>query len=316
MWAAGRLSLSDPYWAGISAVIASAGTLGASLSASISRVSATIVGLIVGIGVVALPVGGVLISGLAVFVALVAMAMLSLDTGARLGAATTLIVTATPHSSAVTTALTRGANVPLGCAVAVAVGLVLWPHRAADQLRSALPADAQRAGALIQSALLRYFGAGTGDELMTETGKLTRRKAERAALLRDAAREPALAGDRLRDLRRDEAILGELIDATASLVPTCMEGPGDGGSTLLQTELGNVAAAIAATTRAVGRDRDADRLRDSLARLKSTCSELDAAFARARASRSTAALRTAELGQLLSVIRGVHRVSSALARFQ
>lgn len=61
MWLANRLGLENPYWAGISAIVATGGTLGASLRAAISRVSATVVGLAFGLGAVTLPVSGVLV---------------------------------------------------------------------------------------------------------------------------------------------------------------------------------------------------------------------------------------------------------------
>jgi uncharacterized membrane protein YgaE (UPF0421/DUF939 family) len=133
IWLGQRIGLSDSYWAGVSAVVATAGTLGASLGAAVSRISATVVGLLIGLAVFALPVSGVLVSGATVFVALTVLPALSLDAGARLGAGSTLIVTALPGHSAVGDALARGANVPLGCAIAVVVGLVLMPHRAAER---------------------------------------------------------------------------------------------------------------------------------------------------------------------------------------
>jgi uncharacterized membrane protein YgaE (UPF0421/DUF939 family) len=143
IWVGDRIGLEDSYWAGISAVVATAGTLGATVGAAISRISATVVGLLIGLAAVALPVRGILAAGTTVFVALVVLAALSLDAGARLGAATTLIVTAIPGHNAVTDALARGANVPLGCALAIGVGLVFLPRRAAERLRSDLRADVE-----------------------------------------------------------------------------------------------------------------------------------------------------------------------------
>ncbi|MBV8989847.1 MAG: FUSC family protein [Solirubrobacterales bacterium] len=326
-WAATRIGLKDPYWAGISAVIASAGTLGASLGASVSRVSATVVGLLVGLAVVALPVAGTLLSGLAVFIALVVLAALSLDAGARLGAATTLIVTSGSSHSALTSALARGANVPFGCAVAVAAGLVLWPHRAARQLGASLRADIEHAGALIQSALLAYLGVAVDDDLQLESDRLNSSNPARTAMLKDAALEPELRGERLRILRRNVASAQALIEGTCALMGPCLEGSNDHASALVQNELERVAEAVATTAREVGAAQDGgrssrdglatldDRVQESLMRLASACAALEAAFARARVARQTVPLAAAELGRLLSIIRGVQNVSSVLSRF-
>jgi uncharacterized membrane protein YccC len=147
IWLGDRIYLRDSYWAGISAVVATAGTLCASLAAAISRISATLVGLAVGLASFALPLSGTLVEGATVSVTLIVLPALSLDTGARLGAATMLIVTAIPGQNAVSDALARGANVPLGCAVAVIVGVLLWPHRAGERVHASRRAETKRARA-------------------------------------------------------------------------------------------------------------------------------------------------------------------------
>jgi uncharacterized membrane protein YccC len=110
IWLGNRIGLHDSYWAGVSAVVATAGTLGASLGAAVSRISATLVGLAIGLAAFALPVSGVLAAGATIFVALTVLPALSLDAGARLGAGSTLIVTALPGHGAISDALARGAN--------------------------------------------------------------------------------------------------------------------------------------------------------------------------------------------------------------
>ncbi len=212
IWLGNRIGLHDSYWAGVSAVVATAGTLGASLGAAVSRISATLVGLAIGLAAFALPVSGVLVAGATIFVALTVLPALSLDAGARLGAGSTLIVTALPDHSAISDALARGANVPLGCAVAVAVGLVLLPHRAAEHLRTGLADDIERAGELIRSALQAYLGSAVAVDLPDRVGELTRASSAHAAALRDAAREPGERGARLQRLQRHVAAVGELVD--------------------------------------------------------------------------------------------------------
>ncbi|MDQ3895118.1 MAG: FUSC family protein, partial [Actinomycetota bacterium] len=123
---ADALGLKDSYWAAMSAVVATGPTVGASLGAALTRIAATVAGLLVGLAAFAVAGDGTLVAAVAVFAALLVLPAVSLEAGVRLGAATTLIVTAIPGDAFVD-ALERGANVPLGCALAVAVGLLLWP---------------------------------------------------------------------------------------------------------------------------------------------------------------------------------------------
>ena len=227
MWVGNRVGLKDTYWGAISAVVATAGTLGASVGAAVSRISATVVGLLVGLVAVALPVSGTLVSGATVFVALIVLAALSLDAGARLGGATTLIVTAVPGENPVSAALARGANVPLGCAIAIGVGLLFFPRRAAAQLRVGLRADVKGAGELAHSALSAYVGATGADDLQLRLDALVRTTAARAAALRDTAREPRGHGERPLQLQRGVDTVGALLADVASLVGLAREAGDD-----------------------------------------------------------------------------------------
>jgi uncharacterized membrane protein YccC len=310
IWVGDRIGLQDSYWAGISAVIASAGTLGASVENAISRISATLVGLIVGLAAVALPVQGTLVSGLTVFASLVVFAALSLDAGARLGAATTLIMTAIPGSNPVADALARGANIPLGCVVAVAVGLVLWPHRAARQLRDGLEADIRQAGELARAALLAYVGIGADDGLPGALQRLTRRPTAHRAALREAGRE--LGGEGLSALRRDVAAVDQLIAHVAALVRACLEGSEQQQLLPARGELKQAADALAGFARAIAEHSESSRLDRLRVQLTEACSALDAALGQARATRATADLSSAEVGRFMAIMRDVQHVTSAL----
>ena len=163
IWASEELGLQDSYWAGISAVVAAAGTLGASLDAAVSRIAATAIGLLVGLTAVALPVSGTLVDAVAVFVALLVLAALSLDAGARLGGATTLLLTAVPGHDAVRDALSRGANVPLGCACAIAIGLVVVSGAPDQQAPLLLSSELTTVGETFDQAA-RTIATGAGDD--------------------------------------------------------------------------------------------------------------------------------------------------------
>lgn len=313
IWLGNRIGLRDTYWAGVSAVVATAGTLGASMGAAVSRISATVVGLAIGLAAFALPVSGVLIAGATVFVALTVLPALSLDAGARLGAASTLIVTALPGHGAVGDALARGANVPLGCSVAVVVGLVLLPHRAAERLRSELADDIERAGELVRSALQKYLGAPVAEDLPDRLGELTRVSSAHAAALRDAAREPGERGPRLQQLQRHVAAVGELVDQVGSLVRIAAQADEDRVQSLVRDELEAAAEALADAAHSVAARSENDGPEGGLRRASRALSDLDGAFADARGRRATVDYSTDEITRLLSVIRSAHTAGVALS---
>jgi uncharacterized membrane protein YccC len=311
IWVGARIGLQDSYWAGISAVVATAGTLGASLGAAISRLGATVVGLLIGLASLALPVSGTVVEGLTVFVALVVLRALSLDAGARLGAATTLIVTAIPGHHAVSAALARGANVPLGCAIAVAVGMVLLPRRAADRLRTDMRGDAVRAGELGRSAVLAYADGAPAAGLSERVAGLSRANAAHLAALRDASREPGGRGARLVALQQRVTAVESFIGHVRGLVQVVEESDDDRVASLVVAELRDVAYGLAEATAAL---TSTDRL--DLRRLGRALSALDAAFAGARARRATTTYASDELMRLLSVMRLLHAAAAELAHFE
>ena len=312
IWLGQRIGLSQSYWAGISAVVATAGTLGASLGAAFSRISATVVGLLIGLAAFAMPVSGVLVSGATVFVALAVLPALSLDAGARLGAASTLIVTALPAHSAVGDALARGANVPLGCTVAVVVGLVLLPHRAADRLRAGLRMDIACAGELVRSAVLAYLGAGVADDLPGRLEELARTSSAHAAVLRDAAREPGERGERLERLTRRVEAVRALVDEVGSVVGAAIQAGDDTAYALVATELEAAARSLADAAHAVASPSQDGEPEGSLQGADGALSDLDRAFAGVRDRRATVDYRTDDVTRLLSVMRSVHAAGSAL----
>ena len=314
IWASEELGLQDSYWAGISAVVAAAGTLGASLDAAVSRIAATAIGLLVGLAAVALPVSGTLVDAVAVFVALLVLAALSLDAGARLGGATTLLLTAVPGHDAVSDALSRGANVPLGCACAIAVGLVVLPHRAAQQLRADVTTDLQRAGRLAHAALIAYVSGAGADQLRPGLQELVHATSARTGAMHTAEREPLEHGERLLRLRRSVAAVDSLVDEVGTLVKLVAGAPDHQAPPLLSAELTTVGEAFDQAARTIATEADHDRSPAELKQLTDALASLDAGFADARERRATVRVPTEELTRLMSVIRTVHGASAALAR--
>jgi uncharacterized membrane protein YccC len=318
IWVSERIGLHEPYWAGISAVVASAPTIGASVGKAISRVSATLVGLLVGLVAVAIDAHGLAGAGAAVLVTLMILPALSLADGARLGGATSLIVTAVPGHHAVSDALARGANVPLGCAIAVAIGLLVWPRHAADELRAGVARDAARAARLAAAALISYgrrpgTEESTDDaELLGSVGDLQRRSDEHRRNLNDAAREPGLRITERELLARRASEVTELIDAVSGLTRACVETPRGQGGSLLAADLHTTGASLDRLADAIdhlGFDESAE----ACGALRHSCARLDLSFAQSRGTK-TVALDSDDVVRLLSVIHGLHDVTSVLGR--
>lgn len=241
------------------------------------------------------------------------MPVLSLDAGTRLGAASTLIVTALPAHSAVGDALARGATVPLGCAVAVVVGLVVVPHRAAAHLRSALRSDVGLGGELARSALLSYVGVCPADDLAHRLAELKAASASHATALRDATSEPGERGERLLRLQARVAAVDRLVEHVGALVDAVSQAAEDRSPSLVRGELPAVAEHIGEAARVAAEPSDVSSLRERLSRVREALAEVDAEFANVRRRRATVDFSTDEVTRLLTVLRLTHEMASALS---
>ena len=296
LWFDAAIGLTDPYWGAISAVVATAGTLGASLAVAFQRVAATLIALAIGVGFAALPVHGAVVAGLAVGVTFAFMFAIKLEAGARLAGATTLIVTAIPGNPPVHLALSRGLNVPVGCIIAVFVGLVVFPHRATKELADHLVADQRRALDLAADALACFLGTPVSD-LEARSDVLGRDVDVRRATLRDAAREPGRS-ERQRALERRFEQTALLVAETTKLVEPAVAGTSDAASSLVRPQLEVIEQSLRTwPTPALGPAMDA----------------LDQGFDDARAQRATVDYSTAEITRLLQVMRRLHGIASVLA---
>lgn len=309
MWLSQLAGLADPYWAAISAVLAAAPTLGANLTAALSRVVATVVGLALGLAAVAVWGSGALVAGVTVFIALLVLPALSLDRGARLGAATTVIMTALPSAEALDDALARGLNILLGCGVAVAVGLVLLPRRAGDRLRDALRADVAATGELARSALETYLGTRPSGDPTTGVRRLQGARAARAAALHDALDEPGERGERGRALKREFSAAGEFVDEVATLATVAQEGRNDRVPELVRAEL--LAFGNAVATAAAGYP-DSAASRRRLVEAHRAQSALQSGFAALRARRATVPYATDEVVRLTMTLHAARGSVAAL----
>lgn len=93
---------------------------------------------------------------------------------------------------------------PLGCMIAVAMRLLVWPRRAADELRAGVALGTARAARLAAVALISYTRPpgieepGHESDLPGSVDELQRRSGEHQRNLDDAAREPGI-----HDIERD-----------------------------------------------------------------------------------------------------------------
>jgi uncharacterized membrane protein YccC len=303
LWVATAVGLADPYWAAVSAVVATAGTLGASVGAAVTRVVATLVALAMAVAVVfVIPNGGVLLSGALVAVVLLVMFALSLDAGARLAAGSTMIVTAASGGDPLGVAVSRGVNVPLGCAIAVVIGLVLLPRRAGRQLADDLAGDQERAIQLGGALLATYVsGQQPTPEVTRELADLGHRVDGHRVTLADAGREPGSGAATVQELADTLGGIEAMLDIDVTLSRVATAATDDRAPELVAGELTAVATVLG------GGDTEAASLGPALA-------SLDDCFAAVRERRGTVDYGTEELARLLTVIRLTHNVLSVLNR--
>ena len=311
------IGLNSPYWAGISAVVATAGSLGASVNASITRIVATLIALVIAIGVVLLPFDNLLIAGLTVSVTLLVMSALRLDAGARLAGASTLLLTAIPGDDPLSVAIGRGLNVPLGCVIAVLVGLVLFPHRAVDDLRSGLTTDLKGSLRLAADAVACWMNSAESpqiDELDPRLQQLLSDVRRRDQLFTEATFEPGGMGRQTQSLAKALELTKRMSRVTRSLVIVASRGTDDSAQQLLETEFRAVIDAIERSSALIDDAlwQDSSSLATSIhTELSASLTALDAGFRRLRESRATAPYSDRDVEHLLHAMWCVHALDEA-----
>ena len=307
--------LNSPYWAGISAVVATAGSLGASISASITRIVATIIALAIAVLVVLLPIDGLLVAGITVTITLLLMAALRLDAGARLAGASTLLLTAVPQGDPLSVAIGRGLNVPLGCLVAVAVGLVVFPRRAVTRLRAGMTEDLIATFRISADALDHWLDPSTSADLEPRLDALLADVATRDAIYTEASFEPGGTGRRAENLAGALALTTRLSRICRSIVIVVTQSEGDAIQRLLEPQIRGVIESLHSIVAAVDDSLWLDtpafaaRVTDLL---RSSIEELDDGFRHLRVERATAPFSDAQVEHLLHTIWCIHRFAEAI----
>jgi uncharacterized membrane protein YccC len=181
--------LPEGYWASITALIVMQSNVGATLSASRTRLAGTAVGALVGGAFTALWGVNMLSFGLAVTVAFSLCSILRLPDSQRLATVTVAIIMLIGQPVFPwTVALHRFIEVSIGILIALVISLTLWPNRARESLREGLAGALVKLGVLYQ-AVMSSDGAAevpSLDALNAEVEDLFRKN---AALLENALQE-------------------------------------------------------------------------------------------------------------------------------
>jgi len=181
--------LPQGYWAAISALIVMQSNVGATLSASRTRLAGTAVGAVVGGAFMALLGDNMLDFALAVALAFFLCFVLRLPDSQRLATVTVAIIMLIAQSaSAWVVALHRFIEVSLGILIALVVSLTLWPNHARRSLREGLAAALVNLGALYQAAM-GVDQAAASDSLKALDAQVSDVFRDNAALLENALHE-------------------------------------------------------------------------------------------------------------------------------
>ncbi|HEX5229142.1 MAG TPA: FUSC family protein [Bryobacteraceae bacterium] len=157
LWITDLFHLPQGYWAAITALIVMQSNVGATVTASRTRLAGTAVGALVGGLFVALFGANMLGFALAVTIAYLTCDLLRLTDSQRLATVTVaIIMLISANAAAWVIALHRFSEVALGIVVALVVSLTVWPSHARRSVRQGL-ADTLGKLALLFRAILRGY---------------------------------------------------------------------------------------------------------------------------------------------------------------
>jgi len=181
--------LPQGYWAAISALIVMQSNVGATLTASRTRLAGTAVGAAVGGLFVSLWGANTWGFALAVAIAFFVCGLLKLADSQRLATVTVaIIMLAGLTSSAWVIALHRFAEVALGILIALLVSLTLWPNHARSSVRQGLAATLTQLRMLYQARAQRYRGE-PADSIEALKAQISEALRNNAVLLQHALQE-------------------------------------------------------------------------------------------------------------------------------
>jgi uncharacterized membrane protein YgaE (UPF0421/DUF939 family) len=296
LYAAKLCRLPEEYWAPISALIVMQSSVGATVSASWSRLAGTAVGALVGGAFVAMWGVNVLAFGVAVAIAFVVCSVLRLQESQRLATVTVAILMLIGRlNSPWMIALDRFLEVSIGIVVALLVSIVLWPARARASLLKGISEALASLEALYQAVSRRYRGGARapvdklklsiGETLARNTNLMQHALYERVGTARDYERM-ALLLDRV----------SRIYQAIAALELATVDSAGDTYYRNFELELKRLEIELSLQFEWLAESIPAWRFDREWPELASAVSELEE---KAAASRKSGASRTHELEEIL-----------------
>lgn len=303
--------LPEGYWAAISALIVMQSNVGATLSASRTRLAGTAVGAVVGGVFVALWGANILGFGLAVTIAFFVCTELHLAESQRLATVTVAIIMLVSRTSAAwVIALHRFEEVALGILLALVISLTLWPNHARRSLREGLADALVNLSALYQAVM----GASSVDTVNAQVLDVFRRN---AALLENALQEAFGPMRERESLALLAAQVERIRDAVDALKLAVRDGAADTYPRRFDSELAQTHAAIVAAFGSLVSNLRAGRAEPRWPELAAAISALDEKATLVRASGGTASYPLDEIlrfyARLLSTRNLAQELESARA---
>lgn len=295
--------LPQGYWAAISALIVMQSNVGATLSASRTRLAGTAVGAVVGGAFTALLGDNMLDFGLAVTVAFFLCFVLRLPDSQRLSTVTVAIIMLIGRSASVwVVAMHRFIEVSLGILIALVVSLTLWPNHARRSLREGLAAAVLKLGVLYQAVMSN--SAQGPDALEALNAQVSDTFRTNAGLLENALQE-AFGSTREREsLALLEAQVERIRRAVESVEVALRDGAADTYSRKFDADWEQTRKDAAAAFESLANSIRTGKLESQGPDLMAPISKLDAKAAAARKSGATTSYPLDEIlrfyAQLLS----------------
>jgi uncharacterized membrane protein YccC len=298
--------LPEGYWAAISALIVMQSNVGATLSASRTRLAGTAVGAVVGGAFVALWGANILGFGLAVTIAFFVCTELHLAESQRLATVTVAIIMLVSRTSAAwVIALHRFTEVTLGILIALVISLTLWPNHARRSLREGLADALVNLSALYQAVM----GANSVETVNAQVSDVFRRN---AALLENALHEAFGPMRERESLALLAAQVERIRDAVDALRLAVRDGAADTYPRRFDSELAQTHAAIVAAFGYLASNLRAGRTERRWPELTAAISALDAKATLARTSGVTATYPLDEILRSYSLLLGSRSLAEEL----
>lgn len=245
LYAARLCRLPEDYWASITALIVMQSNVGATLSASWTRLAGTAVGAIVGAVFIVMWGANTMAFACAVAIAFYLCSILKLGESQRLSTVTVAILMLIGRTSSVwIIALHRFLEVSIGILVAMLISFVLWPSRARESLRKELAGALTDMGALY-AAVAGAYRLGAAAEIDPLRIRLNASLVSIHDLLRFSAFERVTAAEHHEILTLLADHVDRIFEAIVALEVACRGSAGDTYVRTFQAELEQAESRIA-----------------------------------------------------------------------